>query len=118
MENTKIHISPDGTSFDYNLNFKHQIYDSVYKIESDIEDTGRYIEQAIAKLKMLVAMDPKLIIEDARSKDQSVSQFINAEVDETIEWLQECYIKQYRLQILLDEYKYGNPEIIRETLGL
>lgn len=118
MENTKIYISPDGTSFDYSIYFKHQIYDSVHKIESDIEDTNRYIEQAITKLKMLISMDPKLIIEEAKSKDQSVAQFINTEVDETVEWLQECYIKQNRLQILLDEYKYGNPDIIKETLEL
>lgn len=114
MEPTKIYVGPDGTSFDHNIYFKHQIYDSIYKIEEDIEETLKYINDTKAELKILIAMDSRLIIEEAKYNEQDIHQFINNKIDELTDWLQENYVKLYRLNILLDKFKYNNPEVIKE----
>lgn len=114
--NNKIYVGPDGTSFDHEIYFKHQVYDTVYKIERDIEDTEKYIENSKSELKILIAMDSRLIVEEANSAEQDIHQFINYRVDELVEWLQENYIKLYKLQVLLDEIKYNDAEIIKEKI--
>jgi len=72
-------------------------------IESEIEDTSRFITNCINELSVLAGMKPE-IKKDERLED--VVSDISYTVINKCEELEEYYVKRFKLQCVLDNMKY------------
>ncbi len=88
-----------------NITFHKETYDNKYKVESEIEELNQSIKESEEYLKKLV-----FITEPNKFFPEDTFYSIDSAVKDTLEILQEDYIKKYKLELLLDNWEMCHTE--------
>lgn len=89
-----------------NITFNRKTYNSIYEVESDIEDTEkmiRYLEGRIKALALMTEPDKFFSSEEGEEKID-VMAAVSKEVSECLGELEENYIYLYKLQLLREKW--------------
>lgn len=88
-----------------NITFHKETYNSKYEVESEIEELNHSIKNNEEYLKKLV-----FITEPNKFFPDDTFYSIDSAVKDTLEILQEDYIKKYKLELLLDNWEMCHTE--------
>lgn len=88
-----------------NITFHKETYNSKYEVESEIEELSHSIKDNEEYLKKLV-----FITEPNKFFPDDTFYSIDSAVKDTLEILQEDYIKKYKLELLLDNWEMCHTE--------
>ena len=83
------------------LTFSRETFNSRYDVEEQLNDTEKLIKHYENKLYSLGVMtEPKKYCGD----EEDPLAFINVEIKSTLEELKDCYIDQYKLELVLETW--------------
>ena len=95
-----------GIEFNADIYLSRQVFNSKTEVEEKIEEIVQYINNSKSMLMMFASSTPKDIIPE--EWEENPLDWINNQINEILDTLQEDMIKTYNLRLYL-EYLEENP---------
>lgn len=91
------------------ISFNKETYNSIYKVEEEINFCNKRIQDIVNKLMIYSTSRPQDIL---LNRDEATIETIQEEVEDMIELLEEYYIKRSDLEALKDNFKCVDGDYI------
>ena len=91
------------------ISFNKETYNSIYKVEEEIDFCNKRIQDIVNKLMIYSTSRPQDIL---LNRGEATIETIQEEVEDMIELLEEYYIKRSDLEILKDNFKCVDGDYI------
>ena len=91
------------------ISFNKETYDSIYKVEEEIDFCNKRIQEIIRKLILYSTSRPQDIL---LNRGEATIETIQEEVEDMIELLEEYFIKRSDLEALKDNFKCVDGDYI------
>lgn len=89
------------------ITFSKETYQDEHQVRNEIEDLKERIAEYKEDLVIFAMGNPKDFVE----KDEPVMA-LKTTVKDTVEWLEECTIKLYKLELLLENFKCRGGDFV------
>ena len=91
------------------ISFNKETYNSIYKVEEEINFCNKRIQDIVNKLMIYSTSRPQDIL---LNRGEATLETIQEEVEDMIELLEEYYIKRSDLEVLKDNFKCVDGDYI------
>lgn len=91
------------------ISFNKETYNSIYKVEEEIDFCNKRIQDIVNKLMIYSTSRPQDIL---LNRGEATIETIQEEVEDMIELLEEYYIKRSDLEVLKDNFKCVDGDYI------
>ena len=91
------------------ISFNKETYNSIYKVEEEIDFCNKRIQDIVNKLMIYSTSRPQDIL---LNRDEATIETIQEEVEDMIDLLEEYYIKRSDLEALKDNFKCVDGDYI------
>ena len=91
------------------ISFNKETYDSMYKVEEEIDFCNKRIQEIVNKLMVYSTSRPQDIL---LNREEATLETIQEDVEEMLDLLEEYFIRRNDLEILKDNFKCVNGDFI------
>lgn len=105
-----------GTNCPVNLYFSHKTYKYKSDAESDLEDVRENIRNIETRFAMYAAADPRMALntKDCENNEMNPVDVLAAELRDLRDWYKEEILKEWQLEMLLDNWDARTGDFIDE----
>ena len=91
------------------ISFNKETYDSIYKVEEEIDFCNKRIQEIVNKLMIYSTSRPQDIL---LNREEATLETIQEEVEDMLDLLEEYFVKRSDLEILKDNFKCVDGDFI------